>query len=80
LHPDVNASPDAPAAFDRARRAYRALMDRSCRAQVDRERVRVTKGGGTFTWGNIATPGAAGSESGVDDELGSAFDAVFGGG
>lgn len=73
----MNPSPGAAAAFDQARRAYRVLMDRASRAKVDAERSRVSGAGGTFTWANIA---AAGGVVPDDDELGSAFDAVFGGG
>lgn len=80
LHPDVNPSPDANREFDRVQRAYRVLIDQEARSQVEAERIRASNSGGIFTWANIASSTDVGSTSDIDDELGSAFDVMFGGG
>lgn len=78
-HPDVSTAPGAAEAFARLQRAYAVLSDPERRAAWDRaRRERASVPGLTFTWSNIAS--GSGTPRSDDEELGEAFDAMFGGG
>lgn len=84
LHPDVNKAPDAAAKFTEVQEAYDTLSDAKKRSAYDRfghdaERFSATgesrPGGVTYAW-----PPGAGEGPEIDlDDLGSMFEAVFGG-
>jgi len=92
LHPDVNKAPDAAERFAEVQDAYDTLSDADKRAAYDRYgragaagaagAARAGGGGGGgahYTWQSVGAPGGgAGADFDLDD-LGSMFDAFFGG-
>lgn len=75
-HPDVSKAPDAQARFTEIQEAYATLSDESKRAQYDRFGH---AGVGAKSW----QPGQGGGGTRVEydvEDLGSVFDAFFGGG
>ncbi len=78
-HPDVNPGAGAAAAFETLRRAYEAILAEPPRDLTPPDDPCGDARGGHVNWANIGSrgPGAGPVD---DDELGSAFDAVFGGG
>lgn len=91
LHPDVNKAADAQEKFAEVQAAYDVLGEPEKRAQYDRfGRAGPGFAGGAgegahYTWTNVGSRGAArgrGAGGGADfdlDDLGSMFDAFFGG-
>lgn len=82
LHPDVNKAPDAAKRFGEVQEAYDVLSDDAKRSEYDRfghggPRPGAGAGGGPFRW-TTTGGGSPGVEFDMDD-LGSVFDAFFGG-
>ena len=83
LHPDVNKAADAQEKFAEVQAAYDVLGEPEKRAQYDRfGRVGAAAGsggaGGHYAWSNVGGRGGGGADFDLDD-LGSMFDAFFGG-
>ncbi|MEQ9095365.1 MAG: DnaJ C-terminal domain-containing protein [Phycisphaerales bacterium] len=86
LHPDVNKAPDAAEKFAEVQTAYDVLGEPEKRAQYDRfgragaAAAAGAGGGAHYSWSNVGG-GRGGAASDFDlDDLGSMFDAFFGGG
>ncbi|MFI4915507.1 MAG: DnaJ C-terminal domain-containing protein [Phycisphaerales bacterium JB060] len=86
LHPDVNKAEDAAEKFAEVQTAYDVLSEPEKRAQYDRfgragaAAAAGAGAGGHYSWSNVGGGrGGAGSDFDLDD-LGSMFDAFFGGG
>ncbi len=81
LHPDVNKAPDAAERFAELQQAYDVLSDEKKRGMYDRlGHAAASQGGGSagarYSWSSTG----GGFPEGVDmDDLGSMFDAFFGG-
>ncbi len=84
LHPDVNKAADAAEKFAEVQSAYDVLGEPDKRAQYDRfgragAAAGRADGGGHYTWSNVGGRGGGTSDFDLDD-MGSMFDAFFGGG
>lgn len=86
LHPDVNKAPDAQEKFAEVQTAYDVLSEPDKRAQYDRfgragaaATAGAGGGGAHYTWSNVGGRGGDAQDFDLDD-LGSMFDAFFGGG
>lgn len=79
LHPDVNKAPDAADRFAELQQAYDVLSDEKKRGMYDRlGHAATTAGGGGARYSRSSSAG--GFPEGLDlDDLGSMFDAFFGG-
>ncbi len=79
FHPDVNKSPDAQRRFTEVQQAYDALSDPGKRRQYDQfghEGERAARGGPHYeTWSG----GRSGGAPFEGEDLGSVFEAIFGG-
>lgn len=87
LHPDVNKAADAAEKFAEVQAAYDVLGEPEKRAQYDRfgragaaAAAGAGAGGAHYTWSNVGGRGGGGSSDFDLDDLGSMFDAFFGGG
>ena len=91
LHPDVNKAADAQEKFAEVQAAYDVLGEPEKRAQYDRFGKAGaggfpgagSGGGAHYTWSNVGGRRGGGAGGGADfdlDDLGSMFDAFFGGG
>lgn len=90
LHPDVNKAADAQEKFAEVQAAYDVLGEPEKRAQYDRFGRAGPSGfpgggaggggGAHYTWSNVGGRGGQGAADFDLDDLGSMFDAFFGGG
>ncbi|MEQ8317291.1 MAG: DnaJ domain-containing protein [Phycisphaerales bacterium] len=87
LHPDVNKAADAAEKFAEVQTAYDVLGEPDKRAQYDRfgragaaAAAGAGAGGAHYSWSNVGGRGGTGSSDFDLDDLGSMFDAFFGGG
>ncbi len=84
LHPDVNKASDAQEKFAQVQAAYDVLGEPEKRAQYDRFGKAGSGGfgggeGAHYSWSNVGGRGGGGSADFDLDDLGSMFDAFFGG-